>query len=279
MGFRGKLRDSQTKSAANRDLGWSWWRKAKVFQKAINRQMENNRATHTHTHTHSRINMKVLQTGQSSPSIYHTPSVFFKELVERDRGLRMILMAWLFLPHPHTLHLHTRSHAYTHTPPSGPPGALWPALRCALKWSSGSLLLSQVCRAPSEVIPRCSRSSSSSDRLTVGGCLAWFLSLSRRRSLALFLSRRISEWYWSVLIQPCTHSVALSHSASLFQVPVFCFVFPDWCKYDLLFLARCFFSFPSLPSSPQSLLLSSHDSPCLRLTWVSHSLSPALQLG
>lgn len=51
MGFRGKLRDSQTKSAANRDLGWSWWRKAKVFQKAINRQMENNRTTHTHTHT------------------------------------------------------------------------------------------------------------------------------------------------------------------------------------------------------------------------------------
>lgn len=29
--------------------------------------------------------------------IYQIPSVFFRELVERDRGFRMILMSWLFL--------------------------------------------------------------------------------------------------------------------------------------------------------------------------------------
>lgn len=59
--------------------------------------------------------MEMLPAGQSSQSIYHIPSVFFSELVERDRGLRMILMVWLFLPHPHTLHLQTHTHNTTHT--------------------------------------------------------------------------------------------------------------------------------------------------------------------
>lgn len=32
-----------------------------------------------------------------SVPIYQIPSVFFRELVERDRGFRMILMSWLLL--------------------------------------------------------------------------------------------------------------------------------------------------------------------------------------
>lgn len=32
--------------------------------------------------------------------IYHIPSVFFSELVERDRGFRMILILWLVAPRP-----------------------------------------------------------------------------------------------------------------------------------------------------------------------------------
>lgn len=58
--------------------------------------------------------MTMLQT-KSSLSIYHIPSVFFKELVERDRGFRMILMAGLFLPHPRTLHLQTCPHKVSRT--------------------------------------------------------------------------------------------------------------------------------------------------------------------
>lgn len=153
--------------------------------------------------------------------------------------------------------MHTWSHAYTHTPPSGPPGALWPALRCALKWSSGSLLPSaivwwscQVCRAPSQIIPRCSRPSSSSDRLTVGGCLAWFLSLSLRSSLALFLSRRISEWYWSV------HALTLLlFLTQLLTFRSLCFLFFSWLVEIRSPLPRMLF-FPSLLTSVSVALFS-----------------------
>lgn len=37
---------------------------------------------------------------QTFLSIYHIPSVFFNELVERERGLRMILMVRPFIPNP-----------------------------------------------------------------------------------------------------------------------------------------------------------------------------------
>lgn len=109
------------------------------------RTMEQRTLTHT-----NRVGLtsKCWKWAKGSPSIYHIPSEFFKELVERDRGFRMILMAWLFLPHPHTSHLQTGTHEATltltrthiHTHPSEPLGSHWPAPTCGLKWPGGSLL-------------------------------------------------------------------------------------------------------------------------------------------
>lgn len=60
------------------------------------------------THTHNRNKVVSQPEREGSMSIYHMPSVFFSELVERDRGLRMILIVCLLVPHPHALNPHTR---------------------------------------------------------------------------------------------------------------------------------------------------------------------------
>lgn len=60
------------------------------FPRATNRRMENNGAKHTHNNNSTIHEDKVV------PSVYRIPSVFFSELVERDRGLRMMLMVRLY---------------------------------------------------------------------------------------------------------------------------------------------------------------------------------------
>lgn len=54
------------------------------------------------THTQIEDRMKIVNV-----SIYHNPSVFFSELVERDLGLRMILMFSRSRPHTLALLMHT----------------------------------------------------------------------------------------------------------------------------------------------------------------------------
>ena len=102
------------------------------------------RHTHKHTSTHTTgLSWKWCQWDKVLPSIYHIPSVFFSELVERDRGLRMILMVQLSLPsHTHHTCKHTHIKPRTHTPPSA---VVWP--RSSLVWSvpvRGSLLPSAL---------------------------------------------------------------------------------------------------------------------------------------
>lgn len=95
--FRKLLKDQKTQGSSKhqgqemkrRNLGQSWQGRGKVLSES-NKQADGKQQS---------------KTQQSSSSIYHIPSVFFNELVERDRGLRMILMVWLFLPHPHALHV------------------------------------------------------------------------------------------------------------------------------------------------------------------------------
>lgn len=194
-GIRRQFKHPQAKSTTNqqkgtktkrKDLKQSWRGRGKVFHRAINRQMENNRATHARTQ--DRINTKMLPTGQSCLTIYHIPSVFFNELVERDRGLRMILMVWLFLPHSCTLHLQACTHEVTHT--HTPFRATWSPLTTdhSPHWSEVTLREPSFLRDSfvewSKIIPHL-WSSSSSDRLTGGGCSLCSPSLSLRHSLAL----------------------------------------------------------------------------------------------
>lgn len=202
----------------------------------------------TEPHTQNWINVK------SSLSIYHIPSVFFKELVERDRGLRMILMVWLVRPQPHTLHPQTRTHKPPHTHTLL--WATWSPLTSPPLWSDHSPHWSEVIqrelpsfsdesvlwsgppsclrpnlssvrsKPPFKIIPHCCCSSSSDRRW-----LFSLLSLPPSPSLTCtYLARQISVWSPSFLIQPCSHSVTPSHSASHFQVQVCFFFFPDWWK-------------------------------------------------
>lgn len=138
---------SPTKTMKGRIFDCASKEEQKIFATETNRQMENNRAIHTPTHTNHKKNTqthaagltwKRSQKGKSFWSIYHIPSVFFNELVERDRGLRMILMVSLFFPHSNTKHMRSpHAHRTKHTP------ALWAtwsplaSLRCAPKVLSG----------------------------------------------------------------------------------------------------------------------------------------------
>lgn len=131
--------------------------------------------------------------------------MFFNELVERDRGLRMILMVWLVFPHPQ--HMYTsHTHIHTHTLWATWSPLLWsdhsPQWSEVIQWELSSLspvgrsgLLSCLrlnlglvkSKPPCNRIPHCC-SSYSSNCLTVGPSLS--RSLSRCLSLALiFLAR------------------------------------------------------------------------------------------
>lgn len=162
--------------------------------------MENNRATHTHTVSHTNkhrvgLTSKCWKWAKGSPSIYHIPSEFFKELVERERGFRMILMAFPSTStHITSANKHTWGHTYTHThtllshldptdqPPRDPVEASFP----------------QFGRTLSKIIPHCTRFSFSSACLTVAVC-------SFRVTMRFFLSCPISESYWSFPIHSRTH--------------------------------------------------------------------------
>lgn len=112
--------------------------------------------------------MEMLPGGQSSPSIYHIPSVFFNELVERERGLRMMLMVGLFLPRYICKHTHKAPGARPPPPrplKKGPPGALGCGVTTFLPsaWVCWCGWLLQAARDKSERVPlRCCRSSSGS---------------------------------------------------------------------------------------------------------------------
>lgn len=157
-------------------------------------------------------------------------------------------MAWLFLPHPHTLHLQTCTHgghAYTHThthahtpfwatePPSDqPPLVVWS--------DPVETSFPQLGRTPSEIIPHCTRFSLSSACLTVGDCLGWVLSLFHLALFSFLPNQRV------ILIfpNPLVHSsVSLPH----FEAPVF-------FSPDLLFVPRC--CLPSLLTLVSVALLS-----------------------
>lgn len=123
-------------------------RKSKKYlrQKQTGRWRTIEQYTHLHTHTNHKntqthaagLTWKCSQKGKSFWSIYHIPSVFFNELVERDRGLRMILMVPLFFPHPNTKHMRSpHAHRTKHTPSLWATWSPLASLRCAPKVLSG----------------------------------------------------------------------------------------------------------------------------------------------
>lgn len=146
--------------------------------------------------------------------------MFFNELVERDRGLRMILMVWLLLPHPRERHVCSpHTHEASH---SGRPQASEP-LRADWRGSGGRVLHSPYKSRSAEPLETKLSVSTAVYTATRHEALMvnsrWFVSpLSLSFSLALSwtcLSCQSSMWSPSFLIQACTHTVILSLSLSV----------------------------------------------------------------
>ena len=118
---RRRLRAQNTKKrTANQHTdgkeGLSRWGRGKLFQRATNRRMENNRETHTqtHKHTHNRIIMKMVPMGQSSP-VYLPYSLRVLQRAGRARPrLKDDTHGPAFPSKPHTSHLQTHTHKATH---------------------------------------------------------------------------------------------------------------------------------------------------------------------
>lgn len=158
--------------------------------------------------------------------------MFFSELVERDRGLSMILMVWLFLPH----HICKHTDLLGHLEPTDQPTAMLTALSDPVGASCPWCQLSGEVRlrpnlSDQTLIPRLVHTASP---LPPQAPIIWqWLVIhpapSPCLSLSLtctYLSCQISLWSSSFLIQPCTHT--LCHFLTLllsFKSP--CFFPPD----------------------------------------------------
>lgn len=201
--------------------------------------------------------------------------------------------------HSHTHHIHKLTHINPHTHTLS--WAAWSPLTSLPLWSDHSPHWSeviqwelpsfsrwscQVCRAAwefSQIKP------SVQDYSTLLLLLLklwsfesrWLFSLlSLPPSLSLtctYLSRWISAWAPSFQIQPCTHSVTPSHSASHFQVPVFLFFLTGGNKISSS--SHCAFSLPPYLRFSSSLLTSVSLSLSYMTLLFSLSVSRSCSLG